>query len=119
MRGLSIRIEDETWKAIKKCAVLIKKVSHERILEEVNKILLSENPDYIRKLHECGLLQYMMPELERCFGEPQRNKYHIYDVGEHIMHTVKCTPNDLVFRRGRRLCTILASRVVRVRTKTV
>ena len=50
---LSFRIEDETWKAIKKCAVLIKKVSHERILEEVNKILLSENPDYIRKLHEC------------------------------------------------------------------
>ena len=95
---LSFRIEDETWKAIKKCAVLIKKVSHERILEEVNKILLSENPDYIRKLHECGLLQYMMPELERCFGEPQRNKYHIYDVGEHIMHTVKCTPNDLVLR---------------------
>ena len=46
---LSFRIEDETWKAIKKCAVLIKKVSHERILEEVNKILLSENPDYIRK----------------------------------------------------------------------
>ena len=90
--------EDETWKAIKKCAVLIKKVSHERILEEVNKILLSENPDYIRKLHECGLLQYIMPELERCFGEPQRNKYHIYDVGEHIMHTVKCTPNDLVLR---------------------
>ena len=74
---LSFRIEDETWKAIKKCAVLIKKVSHERILEEVNKILLSENPDYIRKLHECGLLQYIMPELERCFGEPQRNKYHI------------------------------------------
>ena len=95
---LSFRIEDETWKAIKKCAVLIKKVSHERILEEVNKILLSENPDYIRKLHECGLLQYIMPELERCFGEPQRNKYHIYDVGEHIMHTVKCTPNDLVLR---------------------
>ena len=70
---LSFRIEDETWKAIKKCAVLIKKVSHERILEEVNKILLSENPDYIRKLHECGLLQYIMP-------------------------TVKCTPNDLVLR---------------------
>ena len=95
---LSFRIEDETWRAIKKCAVLIKKVSNERILEEINKILLSENPDYIRKLHECGLLKYIMPELERCFGEPQRNKYHIYDVGEHIMHAVKNTPNDMVLR---------------------
>lgn len=95
---LSFKIEDATWKAIKKCAVLIKKVSGERILEELNKILLSENPDYIRKLHECGLLRYIMPELERCFGEPQKNKYHVYDVGEHIMQTVKYTPKDIVLR---------------------
>lgn len=95
---LSFRIEDNTWRAIKKCAVLIKKVSNERVLEEVNKILLSENPDYIKKLHECGLLAHIMPELDRCFGEEQRNKYHIYDVGEHIMHTVKNTPPDMVLR---------------------
>ncbi len=95
---LSFKIEDNTWRAIKKCAVLIKKVSSERILEELNKILLSENPDYIRLLHECGLLRYIIPELEKCFGEPQRNKYHIYDVGEHIMHTVKNTPPDMVLR---------------------
>lgn len=96
--ALSFKIEDCTWKAIKKYAMLIKRVSSERILEELNKILLSENPDYIRKLHECGLLKYIMPELERCFGEPQRNKYHIYDVGEHIMQTVKNTPPDMVMR---------------------
>lgn len=96
--ALSFKIEDNTWRAVKKCAVLIKKVSSERILEEINKILLSENPDYIRKLHESGLLQYIMPELDKCFGEPQKNKYHIYDVGEHIMHTVKNTPPDLVIR---------------------
>ena len=95
---LSFKIEDNTWKAIKKCAVLIKKVSSERILEEINKILLSQNPDYIRKLHECGLLRYIMPELERCFGEPQKNKYHIYDVGEHIMQTVKNVPEDMTLR---------------------
>lgn len=95
---LSFKIEDMTWKAIKKCAVLIKKVSGERIQEELNKILLSQNPDYIRKLHECGLLAYIMPELERCFGEQQRNKYHMYDVGEHIMQTVKNTPPDITIR---------------------
>lgn len=95
---LSFDIEENTWKAIKKCAVLIKKVSRERVSEEINKILLSQNPDYIKKLYECGLLIYIMPELDRCFGEPQRNKYHIYDVGEHIMKTVKNTPADLVLR---------------------
>ena len=96
--ALSFKIEETTWRAIKKCSPLIKKVSAERIRDEINKILLSQNPDYMRKLHECGLLAYIMPELERCFGEPQKNKYHIYDVGEHIVRTVKNTPPDLVLR---------------------
>jgi tRNA nucleotidyltransferase (CCA-adding enzyme) len=77
---------------------LIKKVSSERILEELNKILLSDNPDYFRLLHELGLLRYILPQLDVCFGEMQKNKYHIYDVGEHIMQTVKNTPTDLITR---------------------
>lgn len=95
---LGFVLEDKTAQAIKKCAVLIKKVSRERILEELNKILLSENPDGIRDLHNLGLLKFILPELERCFGEAQRNKYHIYDVGEHIMQAVKNTPGDLILR---------------------
>lgn len=95
---LGFVLEDKTAQAIKKCAVLIKKVSKERVLEELNKILLSDNPDAIRDLHELGLLKLILPEVERCFGEPQRNKYHIYDVGEHIMHTVSNTPRDLILR---------------------
>lgn len=95
---LSFEIEEKTKAAIKKCAVFIKKVSSERILEELNKILLSPNPDYFRTLHELGLLKYIIPQLDVCFGEEQRNKYHIYDVGEHIMHTVKNTPADLTLR---------------------
>ncbi len=95
---LGFRLEECTAMAIKKCAVLIKKVSRERILDELNKILLSDNPDCIRDLHELGLLKFILPEVERCFGEPQRNKYHIYDVGEHIMHTVANTPRDLTLR---------------------
>jgi tRNA nucleotidyltransferase (CCA-adding enzyme) len=39
-----------------------------------------------------------MPQLDICFGEPQKNKYHIYDVGEHIMCAVKNTPNDYILR---------------------
>lgn len=95
---LSFKIDEYTKKAIKKCAPLIKRVSSERILEELNKIILSDNPDYFRELHKLGLLQFIIPQLERCFGEPQRNKYHIYDVGEHIMHAVKNTPRDFVLR---------------------
>ena len=96
--ALDFKIDEKTEAAIKKCAVLIKKVSAERIRDELNKILLSEHPDYIRDLHRLGLLKYILPELECCFGEPQRNKYHIYDVGEHIMQTVKNTAPDLTLR---------------------
>ena len=96
--ALDFDIEPSTEQAIKKNAVRIKKVSSERILEELNKILISDHPDYIRDLHNLGLLKYIIPQLERCFGEPQKNKYHIYDVGEHIMHTIKNTPPDLILR---------------------
>lgn len=95
---LGFEIEEKTELAIRKYAVLIKKVSKERILDELNKILLSDNPDGVRDLHRLGLLKFILPELERCFGEKQRNKFHIYDVGEHIMQTVKNTPPDLILR---------------------
>lgn len=95
---LGFKIEERTAYAIKKYAVLVKKVSRERILDELNKILLSENPDAVRDLHELGILKFILPEIEECFNQPQRNKYHIYNVGEHIMHTVKNTPEDLVLR---------------------
>ncbi|MGN1115217.1 MAG: CCA tRNA nucleotidyltransferase, partial [Candidatus Ornithomonoglobus sp.] len=98
MAVLDFKIEEQTERAIKKCAILIKKADHNLVRDELNKILLSEHPDYIRQLHRLGLLRFIIPELERCFGEPQRNKYHIYDVGEHIMHTVINTPPDLILR---------------------
>ncbi len=96
--ALSFDISPETEKAIKKCSMLIKRVSTERIFEELNKILLSDNPDYIRTLHNLGLLQYIISQLDVCFYEEQRNKYHIYNVGEHIMQTVKNTPCNLILR---------------------
>lgn len=95
---LDFEIDAETERAIKKCAMLIKKVSSERILEEFNKIILSDHPDYIRDLRRLGLLKHIMPELDRCFDEPQKNKYHIYNVGEHIMHAVSCAPPDIILR---------------------
>lgn len=94
----SFKIEPATSAAIRKCAVLIKRVSNERIIEELNKILLSDNPDHFRLMHQLGILRYIIPQLDKCFGEPQNNRFHIYDVGEHIMHAVKNTPTDLVLR---------------------
>lgn len=95
---LGFELEEKTAAAIKKCAMLIRKVSAERILGEINKILLSENPIYIGKLRELGLLHYIIPELDICFDTPQKNKYHIYDVGNHILHATAETKRDLILR---------------------
>lgn len=95
---LGFDIEEKTAAAIKKCSPLIKKISFERIRDEINKILMSDCPEGIARLREYGLLHYIIPELERCIGERQKNKYHIYDVFDHIIHTVEHTPTDLTLR---------------------
>lgn len=95
---LDFEIHPDTERAIRKCAVLIRKVSAERIRDELNKILLSDHPEHLKDLCRLGLMKFILPEFEACFGEPQKNKYHIYDVGDHIIHTICYTPKDLVLR---------------------
>lgn len=95
---LGFTIEEKTALAIKKYSILIKKISAERIREEIEKILRSENPGGIIMLHELGLLKHIIPELDICFSVPQKNKYHLYNVGEHIIHAVAATPEDIIIR---------------------
>lgn len=95
---LNFEIAPDVIKAIRKCAVLIKNISAERILGELNKILLCDYPQKIKLLYETGLMQYIMPGLCTCFRTEQNNKYHIYNVGDHIMKAVENTPNDLILR---------------------
>ena len=95
---LGFEIDETTAIEIKKCAILIKRAQGNKLREEIEKILMSNNPDYIKKASDLGLLKYILPEVDVCFGVEQRNKYHIYNVGEHIVHAVKNTPNDISIR---------------------
>jgi len=95
---LGFDIEPETAHIIKKCSMLIKRATSGRVREELDKILMSENPGVFGGMHELGLLRYILPELDACFYVPQKNKYHIYNVGEHIVNAVINAPNDPVVR---------------------
>ena len=66
-------------------------------LEELYKILLSDNPSSILKSREKELF-YLIPELEKCKGFEQNNDWHIYDVYEHILHVVDNVNPNLVIR---------------------
>lgn len=95
---LNFTIENSSAQLIKKCSMLIKRASNDKIREELDKILLSNTPEAVFQLHTLGLMHYILPEVDICFSSPQRNKYHIYNVGEHIVHAVKNSPNDLIIR---------------------
>ena len=62
---LGFSIEDSTYKAAVKLAGNLKKVSAERIKTEIDKILLSDNPDHIWVLVEMKIAFVIMPELEK------------------------------------------------------
>lgn len=77
----------------------IKYASRENVRDGIEKIIMSANADIgIKLMFECGLLKYIIPQLDRCFYEPQRNKYHIYNVGEHIAKAVASAPPVPVVR---------------------
>lgn len=58
---LNFKIEEETFKSIKKNSALIKNISVERIREEFTKLLMSLNPEKIIELKETGLLEGFLP----------------------------------------------------------
>ncbi|MCX6704975.1 MAG: CCA tRNA nucleotidyltransferase, partial [Candidatus Woesebacteria bacterium] len=95
-------IEDTTFEAIKKNAPLINKIAKERVKEELFKILASPNPyDGIVLFRNAGLMQEILPEMEKCFGVEQKSpgRHHIYDVGNHLLMSLKnCKSSDPVTR---------------------
>ena len=61
---LKFYIEDNTFDALSRHADRIKIISGERVEEELNKIMLAEEPSRgFVDLHRCGLLRLLLPEL--------------------------------------------------------
>ena len=54
---LGFEIESETWDALCICAPLCQKLSVERMIGEVEKVLLSDCPQMLWTMAECGVLQ--------------------------------------------------------------
>lgn len=65
---LDFLIEDRTFDTIKTCSSMIRKVSKERIREELSKIILADfSSKGMRLLSITGLLQYIIPDLHKSF----------------------------------------------------
>ncbi|MBQ8946099.1 MAG: polynucleotide adenylyltransferase [Lachnospiraceae bacterium] len=95
---LGFRIDPDTAEAASKLAPNLSKVSAERIMTELTKLLLSDHPDMLRNCYELGLTAVFLPEFDKCMISPQNNRHHCYNVGEHILHTMSAVRPDRVLR---------------------
>jgi tRNA nucleotidyltransferase (CCA-adding enzyme) len=85
---LGFTIEHHTMEDIHKSSYLLKNVSEERIRDEFQKIIMSENPmGGVIIAEKLGILEFIIPELREGIGCEQ-NGDHIYDVWEHSLRAL-------------------------------
>ena len=89
---LRFQIEDETQEALCRNAERIKIISQERIIDELNKIMMAQHPSIgFIELSRCGLLPIIFPELAALEGVEVRNGrahkdnfYHTLEVLDNV-----------------------------------
>lgn len=84
--NLNFKIEDQTWREIKRLAPSIEIVSPERIRDELVKLFTRPNADRgLDLLSESGLLKIILPEIEAMKGVEQQSDFH--PEGDVFVHT--------------------------------
>lgn len=88
---LNYDIEADTFQALTDQAARLKIISHERIIDELNKIIMSPVPSYgFKLLFHSGLLQQFFPELVALHGvEYVGNRAH----KDNFFHTLQVLDN--------------------------
>lgn len=88
---LQFEVENKTMDAIKKMAHRLSIISKERILDELNKIIMSRKPSAgFSLLLETGLLKQFFPEMVHLLGVDERNGQRHKD---NFWHTLKVLDN--------------------------
>ena len=95
---LNFKIEKESLEAIKTHKERIQIITKERIVEEINKIMMSPQPSIgFLLLEKTGLLEYILPELTALKGidevEGQKHKDNFYHTLEVVDNIAENTDN--------------------------
>ena len=89
---LNFSIEKYTYYAIKMCAPLLRKISKERIRDELTKILLSDHPEVLDLFVVSNLEKYAfdnLTPLTDMLNCEHENPWHYTDVFHHTLDVVK------------------------------
>lgn len=103
MRGLrfasklGFAIEPATAEAMERCAPLLREIAPERLLVEMNGLLLGDGAGEVL-MRWPRILGVFLPEILPAVGLDQKNPYHIYTVWDHTAHAVDAAPKDPVLR---------------------
>ena len=92
---LSFRIADDTFEAIGRNAKRIEIVSAERVMVELNKIMLSPVPSVgLKLMQKCGLMQLILPEISALQGVETVDGRGHKDIFYHTMQVLDnlCLP---------------------------
>lgn len=78
--------DQETLLSMQEHADKIRHLPGDRIKEELEKLLSAPNPvEALQLAHRWGILRYLLPEVDACFGFNQYNPNHDLDVGQHLL----------------------------------
>lgn len=93
---LGFTIQEETRTSIERNAHTIVHISAERIREELLRTIASDHPaEGVLFLRNTTLLKHILREVDVCFSIPQKSpkRHHIYDVGTHLVMSLKHCPS--------------------------
>ncbi|MDR2842524.1 MAG: CCA tRNA nucleotidyltransferase [Spirochaetaceae bacterium] len=91
---LNFNIENTVLDAITASLNITQKVSAERVRDEFEKIIRSNDPvSAIRLMEQTGLLALLLPELQECRGVEQKG-YHDFDVLDHSLLALDWTAHN-------------------------
>jgi len=97
---LEFEIDPPTLAAIPPTLEVFRKVSAERVRDELLKMLAARRPSRgIELMRHTGLLEMVLPELLEGVGCTQ-NRFHKHDVYFHTLAVVDETPGDGIVRLG-------------------
>ena len=82
---LGFDIEEETAGAASSLRNTLDRISAERIQTEFTKLICSPHPEILYDMYLAGITGVIMPEFDECMRMDQKNKHHIYNVGEHTI----------------------------------
>lgn len=86
---LGFEIEEKTKEAIRDKVKLLNNISAERIRVELDKLLVSKNPDKLEDAYHLGITKVILPEFDQMMDTKQNNPHHIYNVGIHSLKAIE------------------------------